>query len=269
MLSWYAIFHNIYRFHRFILRCYVTTELGLNRKALNASLQALSLDSNSLRCTILAVRSYIGLKRLEEAREAAASRLRQADVTADDIAALRTLHTLLQSLNNNDSATKAAIPAKVLENSVVARSAAAAVSAPSPSPLPRRALSALEDVIRRHQATNPVRLSDEVLSSAARSLAEGCGDVALDRGIVLGYALVNSGSVSGAAAAREVFEAVLRAAAEAEGSGATSISAQRKDMYGAHLGLGSAFAQMGKFNEAIDEFSKAITYRAKVGLHII
>ena len=99
----------------------------------------------------------------------------------------------------------------------------------------------IADLHKKFVGGTDARLSGQVLELARRSLANASGERLVDELIAVGYLHVNTGNLQ---LATEIF---------------SSLNEVHGDLVACHLGLGSSQALQGKFDEAINSFSEAIS----------
>lgn len=232
--------------------------LELFRKVLKSSQEAFELDCCNLRAYQLHGIALRNLKKESEAlaifkkgKEAAYSRGKSID-----LGLVVELNTLIMNCTSAVkpafSAPTSSLPSSSSSTSSSSRlptapSSSSAKKSPSDAKLPpaptttqinKSQLTALyQSLVSPSAATN---IDPIVLKAVRGNLSNGCGEELVDDLIALGYLQVNTGNLP---VAIEIF---------------SLLHSYRSDIPAPHLGLGSVLAMLGRLDEAVVEFTKAL-----------
>lgn len=242
--------------------------LELYRKALKSAQDAEALDGKHLRAYLLQSQALRFLKRDSEAL---ATLVRGKAAVAEggqhlfDLGLVVELDTLLKKsvATALGGAIAAPAPPESFQADLPALGGIPAASAPAPAPVATAPASASKKKSKQPASPPPppdlaavygAALQDQAepidpltLQAMRCSLAHASGEPLVDDLIALGYLQVNTGNL---AAACSIFNALL--------------AYRGTDLPAACLGLGSALAMTGKFDEAVSAFSRAIAIDSSI-----
>ena len=210
--------------------------LELYRKCIKTCLRVIEQEKENIIVLVLMGKAYLKIGGSSAAIQSWENAL-NACRSSCNLSMFLEVKNHLEEARKAQPASPSSVPKAVAPPSPSAGGVAVASSS-KPAPV---TLKDIESYHKKHIGTGPGQISSVFLKQVRSNLSNATGEDLFDDLIAFGYLQVNTGNLD---VAIDLFKVLLRF---------------RRDMIAPMLGLGSALALKGVYDEAITYFSKAIT----------